>query len=139
MVIWRNQRFGSCKKIFKDLYGILQIVLDKHAPVKKRYVRANQRNFMDEELNQAVMIWSKFSNKYLISKSEIDNEKYKKPRNCCVKLMRFKNQKYHESLDINQITNNKTFWKTIGHLFSIKSYSINFRITLLEKGDILSE
>ena len=94
---------------------------------------------MDEELNQAVMIWSKFSNKCLKSKSEIDNEINKKSRNCCVKLLRFKNQKYHESLDINQITNNKTFWKTIGHLLSIKRYSINFRITLLEKGDILSE
>ena len=50
-----------CKKInssdsvitnFKDLQYTLQRVLDKqtNAPLKKRYVRANQQNFMDKEL-----------------------------------------------------------------------------------------
>ena len=48
-----------CKKInssdsvitnFKDLQYTLQRVLDKqiNAPLKKRYVRANQQNFMDK-------------------------------------------------------------------------------------------
>ena len=57
---------------FKDLQYTLQRVLDKHTPLKKRYVRANQQNFMDKELNQAIMVRSKLRNKYLKSKSEID-------------------------------------------------------------------
>ena len=56
--------------IFKDLQYTLQRVLDKHAPLKKRYVRANQQNFMDKELNQAIMVRSKLRNKYLKSKSK---------------------------------------------------------------------
>ena len=44
---------------FKDLQYTLQRVRDKHAPFKKRYVRANQQNFMDKELNQAIMVRSK--------------------------------------------------------------------------------
>ena len=124
---------------FKDLQYTLQRALDKHAPLKKRYVRANQQNFMDKELNQAIMVRSKLRNKYLKSKSETDKQRYNKQRNHCVKLLRLKKQKYYECLDISKITDNKTFWKTISPLFLNKSYLTNSRITLLENGDILSE
>ena len=75
---------------FKDLQYTLQRVLDKHAPLKKIYIRANQQNFMDKELNQAIMVRSKLRNKYLKSKSETDKQRYKKQRNYCVKLLRLK-------------------------------------------------
>ena len=95
---------GSDLTNFKDLQYTLQRILDKHAPLKKRYVRANKQNFMDKELNQAIIIRSKLRNKYLKSKSEIDKQRYNKQRNCCVKLLRLKKQKYYESLDISKIT-----------------------------------
>ena len=85
------------------------------------------------------MVRSKLRNKYLKSKFEIDKQRYNKQRNYCVKLLRLKKQKCYESLDISKITDNKTFWKTLSPFFSNKSYSTNSRITLLEKGDILSE
>ena len=122
---------------FKDLQYTLQRVLDKHAPLKKRYVRANQQNFMHKGLNQAIMVKSRLRNEYLESKSEIDKQRYNKQRNYCVKLLRLKKQKYYESLEISK--KKKTFWKTISPLFSNKSYSTNSRITLLENGNILSE
>ena len=124
---------------FKDFQYTLKRVLDKHAPLKKRYVRANQQNFMDKEPNQAVVARSKLRNKCLKSKPEIDKQRYNKQRNYCVKLLYLKKQKYYESLDISEVIHNKTFWKTISSLFSNKSYSSNSRITLLENGDILSE
>ena len=62
---------------FKDLQYTLQRVLDKHAPLKKIYIRANQKNFMDKELNQTIMVRSKLRNKYLKSKSETDKQRYK--------------------------------------------------------------
>ena len=124
---------------FKDLQYTLQRVLDKHAPLKKRYVRANQQHFMDKELNQAIMVRSKLRNKYLKSKSETDKQRYNKQRNYCVKLLRLKKQKDRESLDISKVTDNKTLRKTICPLFSNKSYLTNSRITLLESGAILSD
>ena len=84
-------------------------MLNKQAPLKKRYVRANEQSFIDKELNQAIMVRSKLRNKYLKSKSEIDKQRYNKKRNYCVKLLRLKEQKYYESLDISKITDNKTF------------------------------
>ena len=106
---------------FKGLQYTLKKALDKHAPLKKRYVRANQQNFMDKELNQAIMVRSKLRNKHLKSKSEILKQRYNKQKNYCVRLLCLKKQKYYESLDINKITDNKTFWKTISHLFSNKN------------------
>ena len=94
---------------FKDLPYILQSVLDKHAPLKKRYVRASQQNFMNQELNQAIMVRSKLRNKYLKFKSEIYKQRYNKLINHRVKLLHLKKQKYYESLDISKITDNKTF------------------------------
>ena len=55
-------------------------------------------------------------------------------------LLHLKKQNYYEFLDINKITDNKSFWKTvIRPLFSNKRYLTNSRITPLENGDILSE
>ena len=71
---------------FKDLQYSLQRALDKQAPLKQRYVRANQQNFMDKELNQAIMVRSKLRNEYLKSKSETDKLRYNKQGNNCVKL-----------------------------------------------------
>ena len=76
---------------------------------------------MDKELNQAIMVRSKLRNKHLKSKSEILKQRYNKQKNYCVRLLCLKKQKYYESLDISKITDNKTFWKTISHLFSNKN------------------
>ena len=90
---------------------------------------------MGQELNQTIIVGSKLRNKYLKYESEIDKQRCNKQRNYCVKLLRLEKQKYHESLDINKITDNKTFWKTASLLFSSKNYSTSSRITLLKKGD----
>ena len=58
---------------------------------------------------------------------------------CGVKLLHLKKQKYYKSLDINKITDNKNFWKTINSLFSNKTNSTNSKITLLRNKDILRE
>ena len=65
--------------------------------------------------------------------------RYSKLRNCGVKLLHLKKQKYYESLDVNKITDNKNFWKTINSLFSNKTNSTNAKITPLGNKDILGE
>ena len=63
---------------------------------------------MGQELNQVLMIRSKLRNKYLKYESEIDKRDVtSRETNYCLKLMRLEKQKYHESLDINKITDNK--------------------------------
>ena len=40
-------------------------LFSKHASVRKRYIRANQKNAMAKELNQATMVRSKLCNNFL--------------------------------------------------------------------------
>ena len=50
---------------FADFHLKFLYLLGKHAPVKKTYIRANQKNFIDKELNQAIMVRSKLRNEFL--------------------------------------------------------------------------
>ena len=40
---------------YDDFIKMVNRVLDKHAPQKKRYIRANQKPFIISELNKAIM------------------------------------------------------------------------------------
>ena len=50
---------------FTDFNSIFLAMLIKHAPIKKRYITASQKNFMNRELNEAIMVRSKVCNEFL--------------------------------------------------------------------------
>lgn len=56
----------------------------------KRYIRSKWKNFMDEELNQAVMVRSKFCNIFVKLKIEENKLAYIVRCNHCIKLLRQK-------------------------------------------------
>ena len=75
---------------FADFDSEFLYLLGKHAPVKKIYIRANQKKIMDKELNQSIMVRSKLRNKFLKFKTEDNRLAYAKQRNYCVKLLQQK-------------------------------------------------
>ena len=112
-------------------------VLDKHAPVKKKYVRANDKPFMTRALRKATMLRSRLRNKYNEDRTAENWNKLRKQRNSCVKLFRKEKRNYYNNLDISHITDNKKFWKTVKPFFSDKSHSNN-KIVLTEGEKIIS-
>ena len=56
-------------------------VLNKHAPLKRKYIRENHTEYMGKELNQAIMNHSKLRNVYLKHRSAENKLAYKKQRN----------------------------------------------------------
>ena len=112
-------------------------VLDKHAPVKKKYVRANDKPFMTRALRKATMLRSRLRNKYNEDRTAENWNKFRKQRNSCVKLFRKEKRNYYNNLDISHITDNKKFWKTVKPFFSDKSHSNN-KIVLTEGEKIIS-
>ena len=64
--------------------------MGKHGPIKKRYIRANQKHFKDKKLNQAIMVRSKLRNRFLKLETEENRFAYAKQRNYCVKLLQQK-------------------------------------------------
>ena len=111
---------------FADFHSKFLYLLGKYAPVQKRYIRANQKSFMDKELNQAIMVSSKLRNKFWKLKTEENRLTYAKQRNYFVKLLQQKKRQYFENLNLSSITDNKLFWKTVSPLFA---ETIGLRIT----------
>ena len=77
----QSLEFGSFKKKVDN-------ILQKHASLKKRYVRANQAPFIDKNINKHIMKRSRLRNKFLNTKSDIDRKAYNTQRNLYVSLIR---------------------------------------------------
>ena len=62
---------------------------------------------------------SRLENKFLNTKSEIDRKAYKQ-RNLCGSLIRSENKNFFSNINTSDITDNKTFWKTVKQFFTDK-------------------
>ena len=79
-----NSSFNELKTIFMEL-------LNKVAPLKTKYLRANYSKFMTKELSKAIMRRAKLRNQGLISKRTSEAKlKYSKQINLCVSMLKLK-------------------------------------------------
>ena len=111
-------------------------LLNKFAPLKCKYVRANHSKFMTKELSKAIMLRTRFRYQFLKMKTPKATMKYNKHRNIRVILIRKIKRNYCESLDLNDICDNKRFWATVKFLFSNKIKSVD-NIVISENGVLI--
>lgn len=121
--------------LFKET---VNTILEKHAPTKKKYVRANQAPFITKTLSKEIMKRSRLRNKFLNTKSDIDRKVYNKQRNYVVSLLRKEKKDFYGNLDISKVTDNRVFWKIVKPKISDK-VKIRSKITLVEDDKILSQ
>ena len=105
-----------CTNIFLN---ILLEILNKHAPVKEKYIRANKRSFTPPSLHKD-MIRSKLRNEFQQEKREISRRVYAKQRDHYEKLFRKTVKEYFADLKINLITDNRKACQTVKPLSSDK-------------------
>ena len=117
-----------CHSFKKKVDNILQ----KHAPLKIRYVRANQAPFIDKSMSKYIMKRSRLHNKFLNAKNDIERKAYNAQRNLCVSLIRQAKKQFFSNLNTNVVTENKTFWKTLKPSLTDK-FKTKSKITLIEK------
>ena len=91
-------------KGFKHLKETGLSVLNTLAPLKSRFIRANQAPFINKEIQRGVMVRSKLRKKFLKSRSESDKKAYNKQRNKCVSLLR-KTKKAYYSNKVSSLIN----------------------------------
>ena len=92
-------------------YGAFETAFDKvlneHAPLKKKYVRANDAPFMTKALRKAVMLRTRLRNKYNQNRIAENWNNFRRQRNLCVKLFQTEKKRYYNNLDVKLITDNK--------------------------------
>ena len=129
---------NSSNPEYKEFENTFLSVLDKHAPVKKKIVRANQKSYMTKSLRKAFMRRSALQNKYFKSGSTVDHNAFKSQRNYCSRLYKKERKKYFNNLNLQDLSDNKKFWKTIKPLLSNKGPQKN-KITIVKEGNIIAE
>ena len=126
-------------KLSNDKFvNIFMGIFNKHAPLKQKYVRANQGPFMTKEFRKAIMIRSNLRHKFNRYNTKSAESAYKKQRNLCSYLLRKIKRDYYSSLDPSNVTDNKKIWKMVKPLFSDKFLS-NEIITLVEGNEIIQD
>ena len=123
---------GSSNSNYSRFQNILREVLDYHAPIKKKYNRANNSPFITKNLRKMIMNRSRCKNTYFKNITVENWEKFRKLRNDCVKLTKKVKREYFQNLNIKSINDNKTFWKTVKPFFSDKGNTDQRKIILVE-------
>ena len=125
-------------QISNDAYfAVLVEVLDKHAPLKTKSIRANDQPFVTKQLRKEHMKRTRLRNKFKKNSSETNKRSYNLQRNLCVKLLKKTKTSYFENLKPSNISDNKNFWTTVKPMFSEKAASAE-SITLIENNKIVS-
>ena len=94
---------------------------------------------MTKALRKAIMKRSELASKYQKTKNNEDYSKYKKQRNFCSKLYKKERKIFYNNLSIEEITDNKKFWKTIKPLLSEKRVCGSSKINLVVNEENLSD
>ena len=81
---------------------IFLAILNKHATLKKTYIRANNSPFMNKSLSKAIMVRFNLRNKYIRFKNIETHEVLRKTK-----------KDFYENLNSSLITYNETFWKQV--------------------------
>ena len=121
--------FGNLEKRFMEL-------LNKVAPQKTKFLRANHSKFVTKDVSKAIMLRTKLGNQFLKKRTLEAGTKCNKQRNICVSLVKKAKRNYYENLDQKDVNDNKKVWATVKPLFSdkIKSAENTF---LDESGEII--
>ena len=114
-------------------------ILNKHDPMKKKFIRGNNAPFMNKTLSQAFMHRSKLNNIYNKCPTEQNKISYNLQRNYCVSLLKKEKRKYINNLNPKIFNDNKTFWQRVKPLFSDKQKGIQSDIIIVENGETTSD
>ena len=113
-----SRNFSKFQKIFLN-------VLDIHAHMKKKYIRANEVPYMTKPLRKAIMTRSRLENKFHKTKSLADKAVFKRQKNYCNRLDKRERKKFYNNLELNTITDNRKFWSTMKPFLTDKGVSKN--------------
>ena len=114
------ENISNTSNVWKNFLRICIDVLDKLAPQMKKYNKGNNMPFINKPLARAHMKRSGLRNWFLKNRSEVNRINFIKQDNYCTSLLRKTKTQYYANLNEKDVTDNKTFWKSVKLLLSDK-------------------
>ena len=113
---------------YESFLSICQRALDSRASKKPKYVRSNHSPFINKTILKAIMDRSRLGNKFLKTRSNEDKKAYSTQRNYCLTLVRKAKKDYYNNLDHENVTDSKTFWKSIKPFLFLKKAQVMIKL-----------
>ena len=98
IVIFRYNLMNLTKIILSQQRIFSTEIVEKHAPVTKKFIRGDHTPFMNKKLGKTIYSRSRLHNKFYESPSKENKVLYKKQRNKCVILRRKSIKKYFDNI-----------------------------------------
>ena len=112
----------------------LSIMLKK----KKKYLRGNNKPFMNKVLSKYIMERTHLRGTFLKNPIVANKLVYTKQRNFCVSLLRKVKRDYFAKLSKKNITDNRKCWQTVKPFLSEKN-KLSEEITLVKSEEVISD
>ena len=93
---------------------------------------------MSKALRKSIIKRSKLRNTFNKKRSSENWQNYKRQRNICSNILKSTKNTFFETLNMNKITDNRKFWKTVKPFFTDKCKTSN-NIILKEKNETLND
>ena len=106
-------------------------VLNWHAPLKTKVLRANHSSYVTEDLCTAIMKRSELENICNKDPTTFNLRKYRRQENYCSRLYEKESKKYYNNLGLNFVSDSKKFWTTVKPFFSNKVANTE-KVTLVQ-------
>ena len=94
-------------------------------------------NLWTKNLQKAIISRSRLLNRYRKEKKEATRSAYERQITLCVKLLKETKKEFYNVLNVEYITENNLFWKTVKPPFTEKILK-DERITLVDNNRVLS-
>ena len=114
-------------------------IVERHAPLKKRFVRENQAPFMNKELRKLKPIYTRSRLRNNFCKTKENEKKYKIQRNKCVSLRKKSIKKYFKNISKDGVVSNKNFWSMMKPFLTNKGHNNEEEIILNCDNETITE
>ena len=111
-----KENIDSCTKFDEQYLKVLNI----HAPLKRKLLRANHALYISKTLRRSIMRRSYLEKVYFKKRTDHSLKAYKKQKNYSSRLYKKERKTIFSSLNLSYVKDNKLFWKTVKSFFSNK-------------------
>ncbi len=133
-----ERRLRNKPNTYDTFERIFLETLDFHAPQKSKVLRANHKPYVTKDMRKAIMLRSQLQNLWYTYKLPEYHIALKRQKNYCNRLYKRERKKFYSRLNLNDITDNSKFWKTMKPLFGDKG-GAKEKIVLVEGDRIINE
>ena len=125
-------------KSYDQLTTDFRNIVDKHAPIKTKFLRGNNAPFMNRELKKAMYTRARFKTRLNKHPSRENEVAFKKQRNRCVALRKKAIKNHFKRVTSNGLMSNKAFWDLVKPFLSNKGGLAGTDISLVKDDKIVT-